>query len=346
MIYVCGCLLSMLIAWIGVHTSSYRNGRRTTIVVSSLTPLFLISSLRYGVGTDYFYTYVPYFNLLEAGAYVKDKEPLFKLLNQIIIFFNGSSQWIFVFCGLLFLYFTYSQVFKDSPYPWVSISLLLGMTYYFISLNTVRQMVGIAILLYSIRFIEKKQLLKFLLCVLIATGFHYSCIVFIIAYLVSRLKLDLIRLVFATIIFLLLFLAIKDYLLSIISGTQYGWYIGSDFDNGTIGFYTITIQLVVFIFSTVYRNDTYKYRVYLNLQFISLILATIGSVIVLLERVRWMFSLPSIILLPLALDNIKNRKHRLIMGFIIILLFSLYATYTIGIKNGQEVLPYRTIFEV
>lgn len=336
----------MVIAWIGVHTRAFRRGTVLPTIILSAMPLFLISALRYGVGTDYFFTYVPYFNLLEAGAYVKDKEPLFKILNQIIIFFNGSSQWVFVVCSLLFSYFTYSQVFRDSPYPWISISLLLGMTYFFISLNTVRQMVGVAILLYSIRFIEKKQLLKFLLCVLIATGFHYSCIVFIISYLGSRLKLDLIKSTFVSMIFLLIFLVTKDYLLSVIGGTQYGWYIGSDFDNGTIGFYTIAIQLAVFIFSAVYRNDTYKYRIYLNLQLISLILATIGSVIVLLERVRWMFGLPSIVLLPLALENIKYKKHRLIMGFIIVLLFSLYATYTIGIRNGQEVLPYRTIFEV
>lgn len=336
----------MLIAWIGVHTRAYRRGTILPTIILSAMPLFLIAALRYGVGTDYFYTYMPYFNLLEAGIDPKNKELLFKLLNQTIIFFNGSGQWVFVFCGLMFTYFSYSQIFKDSPYPWLSILLLFGMTYYFISLNAVRQMVGASILLYSIRFIESKNLKKFLLCVLAAAGFHYSCGLFMIAYLAAKLKLNLIKSIILSTIFLSFFLLVKDYVLDTIRLTSYGWYLGSNFDNGKVGFFTLAIQFAVFLFSSVNSNLTYEYRIYLNLQLISLLLATISSVIVLLERVRWLFGLPSIILLPLAISNIQNKRERLIIGALIAILFSLYAFYTIGINNGHEVLPYMTIFEI
>ena len=336
----------MIIAWVGERTVDYKRGNVLPTIILSALPLFLIAALRYGVGTDYFYTYVPYFNLLEAGIDPKDKEPLFKLLNHIIIFFNGSSQWVFVFCGLMFTYLSYSQIFKDSPYPWLSILLLLGMTYYFISLNAVRQMIGASILLYSIRFIESKSLKKFLLCVLAAAGFHYSCSLFIVVYLAAKLKLNLTKSIILSTLFLALFLLIKDYVLEAIRITSYGWYLGSKFDNGKLGYFTLAIQFVVFLFSSVTSNLTCKYRIYLNLQLISLLLATISSVIVLLERVRWLFGLPSIILLPLAISNIQNKRVRLMTGALIAILFSIYAFYTIGIKNGHEVLPYMTIFEI
>lgn len=346
MIYVCGCLLSMLIAWIGSYTKYYKDGKKMAIIVFSMMPLLLISAFRYGVGTDYYYMYTPYMEALRMGIEIRDIEPVFKWLNLCIIGLDGSTQWIFVISAFLFLYFTYSQIFEDSPYPYLSIFLLLGMTYYFISLNAIRQMIGAGILLYSIRFIEQRDLKTFLISVIIATGFHYSCLTFTIAYWLYPIRFNLFRSVMFSIIFVFMLFIFKDRVLQFISSTPYGVYIGSFYDTGNTGYYILLIQLTVFMFSSVFSNGTAKYRLYLWLQLISLFLASMGSVIVLLERVRWMFGLPSVILLPLAVNNMRNKEEKIIIGALIILLFFFYAAYTIGIKNGHEVFPYRTIFDV
>lgn len=346
MIYVCGCLLSMIISWVGVHTKCYKDGRKIGIIGFSLLPLFLISAFRYDVGTDYWFMYTPYLENLRMGIEIREIEPIFKWLNLCIIAVDGSTQWIFIISAILFLFFTYSQIFEDSPYPYMSIFLLLGMTYYFISLNAIRQMIGASILLYSIRFIEIRDLKRFLISVIIATGFHYSCLAFIVAYWLYSIKLDLLRVLFFSLSIVLMFFLLKDSAMNCIMTTSYEKYIGSDFDTGKVGYFVLLIQLTVLLFCSIFNNNSGKYRIYLWLQIISFVLASIGSVVVLVERLRWMFGLPSIILLPLAISNIRNKSERFILGFLVVILFSAYAFYTIGIKNGHETLPYKTIFGI
>ena len=61
-------------------------------------------------------------------------------------------------------------------------------------------------------------------------------------------------------------------------------------------------------------------------------------------RIRWMFGFSSIILIPMTLDNISDKKTRFLAGTAIVVLYAVYFYYTIGINNSANVLPYQTIF--
>lgn len=344
LVYITGLLTAIPLGWCAMHTKSYHSGKKCWAVVLSSLSLFLIAALRYDVGTDYMFTYVPYFRSLSWGKNLRGMEPIFKWINQIVLLLGGHYQWVFVISAALFCAFVFVHIFRDSPYPLLSIFLLYGLTYYFISLNATRQMVGCAVLLYSIRFVEEKKWKPFILAVLIATGFHYSCALFAVVYVIGKWTIKPVHALALSVILFACAGPVVRIALMIISSTPYGKYIGSEFDTDEAGRIILAIQIVILMLAVWQYQDDPKYRMYFNLHTVNTWLAAFAGQIVLVERLRWIFGLPSIILIPLALRNIKGSKLRFLVRIAIIGCFIVYVYIVIGVRNGHEVLPYQTVF--
>ena len=77
----------------------------------------------------------------------------------------------------------------------------------------------------------------------------------------------------------------------------------------------------------------------------TIILAWYNNAIPLLNRVRWATGISIIILIPMIIKQEKNAKTRILYTFLIVVLYSAYSLYTIGMKNSNNVLPYLTIFQ-
>ena len=113
--------------------------------------LIIVAAIRYDVGQDYMYTYVPYFNGLLVGYVNEDIEKGFWLLNKIVQLFTKDYAGIFIVCSVIFFHYIYKAIREQSKMPTLSVFLLIGTTYYFVFLNTMRQMMVVAIFLYSIK---------------------------------------------------------------------------------------------------------------------------------------------------------------------------------------------------
>lgn len=347
LIYWIGCILALGLAWVGMHAkhNPAREKVFTRYVVGiSALPLILIAAFRYDVGQDYLYTYVPYFQRVREGRVSEALEPLYHYINIIISKLTGEYFWVFAVCAVIFLLLVYSQIFRDSPYPLLSIFLLVGMSYYFIFLNAMRQMVGCAILLCALRFVKEKQLIKFCVCVLLATGFHRSCIVFLAVYFLAAIKINPKVVIIVTVVLFSLSKVVGKVLNSIVMKTDYAGYIGSVYDTGQQGYIVLAINMALVLFAAFFYKNDFQYQMYFNLQIIALWIAAFSGEIVLINRLRWPFGLPSIILVPIVIANVPRKKMRMIFSASIVILYFIYITYTIGIKNGNSVLPYQTIF--
>ena len=68
------------------------------------------------------------------------------------------------------------------------------------------------------------------------------------------------------------------------------------------------------------------------------------GVIPVAERLLWNFGIASIILIPNTVNREKNPKIRFCLKAGIIFMYLIYFYYTIGVKNNNNVLPYKTIF--
>lgn len=344
-VYIVGCLLSVLFTGTALRVKHESEGWKYWVLTSffSSLPLMVIASIRYNVGQDY-PSYIRLFRQAVNGYRQPGLEIPFHELNRLVYRLGGDYTWIFTICAILFCTFTFLHILQTSPSPKLSAYLLVTTTYYFVFLNATRQMVGCAILLYSLKYVKEKKLLKFIICVLLAGCFHYTCLLFIVVYFFNSLSLSRTAIVLSTIIVFVLSSPIASLINRIASFTYYGNYIGGHFDTSERGYVTLLISAALIVFSTIYYRSDEEFKLYYNLNIISLWLSAFVGKVVLIGRIRWMFGFSSIILIPMTLDNIRDKKTRFLAGTAIVVLYAVYFYYTIGINNSANVLPYQTIF--
>lgn len=170
--------------------------------------LVIFIGIRYEVGFDF----ESYYNLGEKSEYIIldlfrkniplsfDSSPSFyqyyrfeilnKILYKIVWFFKGGGQLAIFFYSFLTIYlFKISIEFvkNKTVLPWlIFYSVPIYLFYY---LSIMRQGIAILLCFFSYRFILKKELLKFLLTVLVAIGFHKSAVIFIPAFFLRNVNL-------------------------------------------------------------------------------------------------------------------------------------------------------------
>lgn len=128
-----------------------------------------------------------YIDIINGGSQGRF-EILYYLLNVCIASFNLDAAWLFAAIAIIFLLPLYVRIINESPYPTLSVFLLVGMTYYFYFLNGTRQMLAASCLFLSIPFIVQRRFVPFIAIVCIATGFHYIAIIFAGLYFLARLN--------------------------------------------------------------------------------------------------------------------------------------------------------------
>ena len=190
-VYWSACLASVLFTWFAIHVKHEKEGIQYWLLVTFVAalPLIYISAIRYNVGADYA-AYYKYYNRIVQGGDRERFEILYYLLNKGIALLHMSAPWMFAACAMLFLMPLYKMILSDSPYPYFSIFLLIATGYYFFFLNGTRQMIGAAIFMLAIPYIEKKNILPFIVLTLLSTGFHTMSIVFIATYAFSIWRID------------------------------------------------------------------------------------------------------------------------------------------------------------
>lgn len=328
--------------------SKIGNASRRFFAALSATVLIVVTGFRYGIGQDYFYTYVPYFRRVCLGGGQDDMEIGFYLINKIVSIFTDNPAPVFVICSVIFFTCVYFAILKDSPSPAFSVFLLIGMSFFFVFMNAMRQMVAVSILMLSMRFIERRRLVPFVVMVFLASTFHISALAFVITYLFPKLRINIPFMACAILGFFVLKNEIATGFISLIDRTVYANYVGSIFDTEETGSIVIAMNIVVLAFSLavpkIYHEEYgAKYNLYIWCQFAASLIAILSGALVLSQRIRWMFGLPAIVLIPMTASRIPDRKLRLLVQWAIALLYVIYIAITIGMWNGNGVVPYATI---
>lgn len=321
--------------------------------------LFVLSFVRWETGTDW-YSYLEYFNSLSEWGTEGEFEWGFTRINEFVkIIFDNYTVLLFVL-GLILFAFQRSAILKLSPYPITSLLFLWSTT--FANVFFVRQSIATVILFFSIQYIQKRKLLKFLLVIGFAMLFHRTSLVFILAWWVYPLKIrPIIMVLFIAISLILTFVLSKlmgslGGLLGNVVQQKIDMYLDSGGDTyGTEASFTQIIikgfanKIFVFGLSLFFLSSIEKkkiiFREYLNLYWVGIMLyfSTI-SISVALVRLSFAYDMMLIILAPLILKNIEQRFLRffLFCVFICYLVLRLYISLVGGYYD--LFIPLRTIF--
>ena len=163
--------------------------RRQACSCAALFTLFLVlagtAALRIDVGNDYG-NYVNTFHEIYVGGYVVT-EPGFNWLVRFLFLLSGGENYLLVFglfavvTAVIFLKAMYDQSVDFT----LSFALFMLLGLYFRTFNTVRYYFVLAVTLYSLRYVLKREYGKFVLLILLAALFHKSVLVVIPLYLIA-----------------------------------------------------------------------------------------------------------------------------------------------------------------
>ncbi|MGN0642749.1 MAG: EpsG family protein [Huintestinicola sp.] len=156
--------------------------------------MFVISSVRYGLGND-FNNYRKYFYMLADGEetmaeVIKNQgfEPGYVLLMKLITLICPEYIVLNIVSAFLVAVPTGYTIYKYSSKPWLSAWLYVCITFFYTSMNFTRQSIAVAIIFMGYRFFRDKKHLPVVLIILAASMFHMSSLVLLPIYFLSLVK--------------------------------------------------------------------------------------------------------------------------------------------------------------
>lgn len=146
----------------------------------------LISAVRWDVGVDST-SYFRSFAIFNLGASAREGEEQFWTFLVKSVYDLGCHPSVGLGITAFLQVFFIVLALKHNRRVLIYIPFLLFGSRYFLDMsNAVRQMIAASIFFYSCQFIIKKQLWKYVVCILAASCFHKSAIVLIVFYLIPN----------------------------------------------------------------------------------------------------------------------------------------------------------------
>ncbi len=321
------------------------NDKYTVTLLLAWTVIFLFSSLRYNVGWDYeaYYATVRY-NLVTNIVSNGELATIFliELARDL-----GITNLYFFLNSLIFITLVALTVRRYSEDYWISIIFFVCFPLFFLnSLSVIRLFTALAITFYAFKFIERGQLLRYVIAVAFAGMFHASAFIAIAFYFIRNVKLDILKLVI--VLFSLPFVGglINSFVIKYLP-TYAPYTETSGGQEGTKAIFVLLFigAVALFLRDRILENDRIA-NMYFNFYFVGLgiylMFFTQGTMGHRLSLYGTFFSL---LLIPkiVSVFNADGNRSLLKIG---ISLFSIVIFLYIVYIGAATYVPYKTIFQI
>jgi transmembrane protein EpsG len=286
-------------------------------------------------------------------------EPLYLLLEWVVKLFNGGINELNIVICLLTLILVFKTVRRLNCFPLLGILIFMAHGYFFL-FSQLRQGIAIGLFFYAIPYIQEGNFRKYLICMLLATGFHFSALILIPLYFVLRKRFPyfyigpfiLLAIIFQQIHAVSLILgALVNLTGNPILVKYYELYIVKKLFSGNSTLTTLMVEwlgwlVVLTAFKKRLQEVTPHFNVFYNISWIGLCLYVAFADIAVFARIAGYFRVSFMILLPCILYLMKDTMHK-VFFFIIVTIFIFIRWYT-PIKTDESVegnrfVPYRNI---
>lgn len=187
--------LALLLFYFGVMAShrEYENMRYnrstpfwTGEVMFALLFFSFISGVRWRVGVDYQHYLAGYQSIQNLGYSIFEKEIGFNIITSAFASSGVHFSFYFGFFAFLQIFFVY-RAFKDERYlyPFLGVVILLG-PHYLSWMNGMRQMLVAAAFVWVVPLIFKREFLKYLAFIVLASLMHKSAMLLIVLYFIPN----------------------------------------------------------------------------------------------------------------------------------------------------------------
>lgn len=282
--------------------------------------LFMFMALRYDYGNDYRSYFNIHTSINDGLTAWGSSDILFRTLNIAI-----PNFYIFIalisMIYLIMIWYLIKNNLKVNQY-WFAVLLLLINPYLFlIHLSALRQTLAICLFVLSVNFLIRKRLIPYVICILLASGFHASAIILMPMYFFLTEKPFKKKYVLITIIFLgvLLFTPLFDIVANKVLDylpNHYRYYYNQGLQNSIRASIISSFYLFLIAFNLPKLKG--KEIIYGKLSLISTVLSVLAVKVSMITRVGMYFDLFLIITIPQIFSRIEKKVYRQILFMVLI----------------------------
>lgn len=317
--------------------------------------LFVLLALRHtSMGIDLYKRnsdsgYLPSFKELNTYTWKKvlmlkeyiNYEKGYIIFNKLIGSIYNHEQFFLGACAFVSFLPIAVYIYKRSKIPLLSICVFVGLPVFLMYFSGIRQCIAIGLTVVSMFFIEKKLKIPFILTVLLAAQFHYTSIIFLVAYPLYYVRLQtLTKLIFVTL--LPIIFIIRRPLFSVLSKL-----FKDDAETAATGAGTLFIVFCLIYLFLIFFNDSEdrKQNGLINLCYVACVCQAFSGIYQLAMRVGYYFMIYMIISIPNTISNMKDKgvseKREYILSYMILLFFFvIYGLSAISKSTWAMANPY------
>ena len=327
----------------GISRQQILNGLCLTAV---FLILFALSACRLNVGNDYA-KYVEFMHLVNCDAYVPT-EFGFNWIVKLLYSISGYENFLLVFA--FFAFFTVllflAAIYRQADSFGFSFFLFMAFGYYFQSFNTVRYYLALAIALYAIPYVLRKEWGKFVFLILLGSTLHKSLLVVIPLYILASLNWKKWQLALMAVFCSTFFLMQDFYLKAVIF--LYPTYEDTEYLEGGTSYVNIVRCFAILLLALLCYKKTVKdkrrnqFYFYCNLG--ALVMYVCCSFLPIISRIGYYLTITHIFFLPVLVNGIENKKLKKLLTICVVAAGVIYFAAFMRRAGGAglRILPYET----
>ena len=316
--------------------------------ISFLT-IFVFCSLRFFVGNDYEGYFFTFNDIRDGkGTYM---ELGFYLVNNFFSFSEVGYLYVFALTNFLFLFLMFKTLLRYKILTW-GIFFLFTAGLLIMSNDQIRQGLAIAVFLYSLRFIEERNFLKYIFIILFNFIFiHFSSILLLPLYFINIVNVTKYKWVCLVSFIVVYFLSVNGVFNGVLSfilkyspfyqkyATKAFLLNVSDLSSGLGTFYMFLLVFIVILFSNHIKNKTV-----VNITVLGGFIFLMNKDFLLTKRLTFYLLFSYTVSLPLFLKiTFKNFSFNSLCQIgLIISAFIYFEIQNLYAKEQFGAIPYRT----
>lgn len=321
--------------------------------------LSLFAGLRYQIGFDYdsysnIFKQVPTISEITISR-LKDlqiyAEYGYILLNTIVKSLGLNINVVFIVVSLVTMFIICFTYRKYTKYYIVAVFVYCARFYFMLNMGQIRQGLAMAIVLLSIKYIDERKALKFILIVFIAGSFHSVAYIMLPMYFINKITINE-KLFWILIVFVMLLgvtgwfgIFINSFsnflpksILNYYYNPEYGYKLGV---LNSVTLFRILICFIIFRFIGTIRNNVKYFDIIFKIYLCGIIILIVfNEVAVLASRTATLYAMFEPIFIGSFICIFKNKfvGHAIILVYIFILI---YVNFYLRMYN--VFIPYRSI---
>ncbi|HGF7808551.1 EpsG family protein [Enterococcus faecium] len=350
LLYLSSFIFSSVMVYLGVKKQNESRILFTLLGIS--LPVMLATFRSIAVGTDtepYYYLYSFYGtfpSLADKFRILGFKEFLNTILIHVCSNIGNFNLYLFIYSFFTFLLVVIA-LYKLVPINLIPLSYFIYMCFFFPqTLNITRQSLAVAIILLGYQYIVERKLIRYLLIVFIASGFHISALLALPLYLLINKKKEInswiaIILILGIVFFIMNPSWIFTMLSSIPGFERYSFYIDyAKETNNRIIFINIIVLITIYLLKKFLLEKKNENKLFILLLFFGVLIGLTGFTSPFIKRIGIYFDILQIVLIAELSNIFSDKFQNLLVKYGIYILCIIYFVIAYYYLALAKVIPY------